>query len=79
MEEATLLDYQDVGVLLLLRHAHLRIAEIRVAMNPRKHGASRVFSSWWTVAVYMAETSLLCLARWNHAPKQAAELREMGK
>lgn len=79
MEEATLLDYQDVGVLLLLHHAHFRIAEIPVAMNPRKHGASRVFSSWWTVAVYMAETSLLCLARWNQNPKQPAELHEMGK
>jgi glycosyltransferase involved in cell wall biosynthesis len=79
MEEATLLDYQDVGVLLLLHHAHFRIAEIPVAMNPRKHGASRVFSSWWTVAVYMAETSLLCLARWNQNPKRPAELREIGK
>ncbi|MEO7742778.1 MAG: hypothetical protein ABIR98_07575, partial [Usitatibacter sp.] len=78
-EEATLLDYQDVGVLLLLHHAHFRIAEIPVAMNPRQHGASRVFSSWWTVVVYMAETSLLCLARWNQNPKQPGELREMGK
>jgi glycosyltransferase involved in cell wall biosynthesis len=34
-EEATLLDYQDIGVLLLLHHARLRIAEISVAMNPR--------------------------------------------
>jgi glycosyltransferase involved in cell wall biosynthesis len=64
-EEATLLDYQDIGVLLLLRRANLRIAEVSVAMNPRKSGASRVFSSWWTVGRYMAETSLLCLARWN--------------
>ncbi len=78
-EEATLLDYQDVGVLLLLHHAHFRIAEIPVAMNPRKHGASRVFSSWWTVVVYMAETSLLCLARWNQSPRQPAELHEIGK
>jgi hypothetical protein len=68
-EEATLLDYQDVGVLLLLRHANLRISEIPVAMNPRRSGASRVFSSWWTVGRYMAETSLLCLARWSRAPK----------
>src|SRR5438105_10615759 len=44
-EEATLLDYQDIGVLLLLRHAKLRIAEVPVAMNPRKYGPSRVFSS----------------------------------
>ncbi len=69
-EEATLLDYQDLGVLLLLRHADLRIAEIPVAMNPRRDGASRVFSSWWTVARYMAETSLLCLARWNQPSRR---------
>jgi len=69
MDEAALLDYQDVGVLLLLRHAEFRIAEIPVAMNPRKHGASRVFRSWWTVARYMAETSILCLARWNRTPR----------
>ena len=75
-EEATLLDYQDVGVLLLLRHARLRIAEISVAMNPRRYGASRVFSSWWTVARYMAETSLLCLARWNQPG--AADSAEAG-
>jgi hypothetical protein len=66
-----LLDYQDIGVLLFLQHAKLRIAEIPVAMNPRKYGASRVFSSWWTVARYMAETSLLCLARWNGHKKRA--------
>ena len=74
-EEATLLDYQDIGVLLLLRHARLRIAEIAVAMNPRRHGASRVFSSWWTVGVYMAETSLLCLARWNRPPDRPPATR----
>jgi glycosyltransferase involved in cell wall biosynthesis len=65
MEEATLLDYQDLGVLLLLRRAGLDIAEISVSMNARRSGASRVFSSWWTVGRYMLETTLLCLARWN--------------
>ena len=75
MDEATLLDYQDIGVLLLLRHAEFRIAEIPVAMNPRRHGASRVFRSWWTVARYMAETSLLCLARWNQSPRKLASAR----
>jgi glycosyltransferase involved in cell wall biosynthesis len=69
-DEATLLDYQDIGVLLLLRRANLRIAEIPVAMNPRRNGASRVFFSWWTVGRYMAETSLLCLARWNPAVRR---------
>jgi glycosyltransferase involved in cell wall biosynthesis len=68
-EEATLLDYQDIGVLLLLRRANLRIAEVSVAMNPRKSGASRVFSSWWVVGRYMAETTLLSLARWKQPPR----------
>jgi len=63
--EATLLDYQDIGVLLLLRSARLSIAEVHVEMNARRSGASRVFFSWWTVARYMIETSLLCLARWD--------------
>ena len=75
MDEATLLDYQDIGVLLLLRHAQFRIAEIPVAMNPRKHGASRVFRSWWTVARYMAETSILCLARWTRTPRMLISRR----
>lgn len=64
-EDATLLDYQDIGVLLLLRAANLQIAEVAVAMNPRRSGASRVFSSWWTVLRYMAETSLLCFSHWK--------------
>ena len=67
-EEATLLDYQDIGVLLLLHKAGLTIREIPVSMKPRQNGASRVFSSWWTVAHYMIETTLLCLARWNKKP-----------
>lgn len=68
-EEATLLDYQDIGVLLLLSKAGCSIAEIPVAMNVRENGASRIFSSWWTVARYMAETTLLCLARWDTSSK----------
>jgi hypothetical protein len=63
--EATLLDYQDVGILLLLHRAGCSMREIPVRMNPRSCGASRIFFSWWVVLRYMAETSLLCLARWN--------------
>lgn len=65
--EATLLDYQDVGILLLLHKAGCTIRETPVQMNPRLSGVSRIFSSWWTVFRYMAETTLLCLARWNPA------------
>lgn len=61
--EATLLDYQDLGTLLMLRRAGLRIAEVPVSMNLRAVGKSRIFNSWFSVARYMAVTTLLCLAR----------------
>jgi glycosyltransferase involved in cell wall biosynthesis len=61
--EATLLDYQDVGVLLLLRKYGLTVHEVPVTMHPRRDGHSRVFASWLTVARYMAQTTLLCVAR----------------
>jgi glycosyltransferase involved in cell wall biosynthesis len=60
--DATLLDYQDVGVLLILRRQGLRIREVPVTMRDRNHGRSRVFNSWWTVGRYMVRTSLLSLA-----------------
>lgn len=64
--EATLLDYQDVGVLLLARRHGLRVAETPVKMYPRRAGKSRVFASWFTVAGYMLQTTLLCIARIGH-------------
>jgi len=63
--EATLLDYQDVGVLLLVRKAGLHITEVPVSMNTRQAGRSRIFYSWLSVARYMITTTLLCLARWQ--------------
>lgn len=72
-EEATLLDYQDVGVLLLLRKGGFRIAEIPVAMYPRRSGPSRIFSSWRLVGRYMLETTLLCFANWH--PKHLKQQR----
>ncbi|WP_051149717.1 glycosyltransferase family 2 protein [Methylohalobius crimeensis] len=59
---ASLLEYQDVGVLLLLRAQGLKIAETEVSMQPRLEGKSRVFSSWWRVGVYLFQTLILCLA-----------------
>ncbi len=63
--EATLLDYQDLGALLMVRRAGLRIAEVPVSMNLRAVGKSRIFNSWFSVAKYMAATTLLCLAQWQ--------------
>jgi glycosyltransferase involved in cell wall biosynthesis len=70
--EATLLDYQDLGTLLMLRRAGLRIVEVPVSMNLRAVGKSRIFHSWFSVARYMAVTTLLCLAR---LPIKRSELR----
>lgn len=62
-EQASLLDYQDLGALLLIRRAGLRIAEVPVKMNLRSVGQSRIFNSWFSVGRYMAATTLLCMAR----------------
>ncbi len=60
---ATLLDYQDIGVLLLLQSQGLRIVDVEVNMRPRAHGSSRVFHSWLLVAYYMCHTLLLGLTK----------------
>jgi glycosyltransferase involved in cell wall biosynthesis len=60
---ATLLDYQDMGVLILLRRAGLSIVERQVEMCPRVSGSSRIFKSWWLVLKYMLVSSVLCLAK----------------
>lgn len=62
-DEATLIDYQDMGVLLLLRRAHLKLVEVEVSMSDRVDGISRIFYSWGAVTRYMAETTLLCVAK----------------
>jgi len=65
--DATLLDYQDIGVLMLLREADLRFLEVEVEMRPRTSGQSRVFSSWLRVARYLAVTLVLCVSKWEHS------------
>jgi hypothetical protein len=52
-----------MGVLLLLRSSGMTFAEIEVQMNPREDGVSRIFYSWWAVARYMLETTVLCIAK----------------
>lgn len=70
--EATLFEYQDVGTLLLLRRAGLRMLEVPVLMNSRTEGKSRIFNSWISVGRYMAVTTLMCLSRWR-VPAKARE------
>jgi glycosyltransferase involved in cell wall biosynthesis len=60
---ASLLDYQDVGVLLLLVRSGMSISEIEVPMTTRKDGKSKIFYSWWMVFKYMVQTTTLCIAK----------------
>lgn len=71
--EATLFEYQDVGTLLLLRRAGLRMVEVPVLMHSRLEGKSRIFNSWISVGRYMAVTTLMCLSRWR-VPTKIREL-----
>ena len=66
---ATLFDYQDMGVLMLLYKANLRIQEIPILMYPRTNGHSRIFNSWWAVSRYMLHTAVLCLAKTKPSKK----------
>lgn len=59
-EKATLLEYQDIGVLLLLMHSGLRIQEVQVPMQLRLSGSSKIFSSWFKVAEYLMLNLILC-------------------
>jgi glycosyltransferase involved in cell wall biosynthesis len=61
--EASLLDYQDMGVLMLLSKKGLLLQETPTTMSPRRAGASRVFASWLLVARYMLHTTVLCFAQ----------------
>lgn len=64
-KEATLLEYQDVGVLLMLRRFNLEKVEVEVAMKEREFGISRIFYSWGAVTYYMAYTTMLCISKFN--------------
>mgnify|MGYP006287105031 FL=1 len=54
-----LFEYQDIGVLLCLRHQGLSIREVPVDMQPRQYGHSRVFRSWPMVAYYLIYSALI--------------------
>lgn len=60
---ASLLDYQDIGVLTLLLAEGMRVVEVEVRMAERQDGHSRIFNNWPRVAWYMAHTLLLGLTK----------------
>ncbi|MDA3932756.1 MAG: glycosyltransferase family 2 protein [Gammaproteobacteria bacterium] len=55
----SLIEYQDVAVLLYLRRHRLVITEIPVRMRGRCHGHSRIFSSWPMVIYYLIYSALI--------------------
>ena len=57
--QASLLEYQDIGIILLLQSRGLKILAIHTEMSERVNGPSRIFSSWRKVAYYMLCTLLL--------------------
>lgn len=71
-KEATLLEYQDVGVLLMLKAAGLKIIEQDVSMTPRRSGKSRIYSSWGMVAYYMVVTTILSISKVKRAAPSGA-------
>lgn len=60
--EATMLDYQDIGILLLMRRQGLEIAELPLTLHSTKPDHSKIFRSWGNAVRYVATTSLLSIA-----------------
>ena len=73
--QATLLEYQDVGVLMLLKQHNLTIAEIDTTMCCRISGKSRIFNSWLRVFYYLLYTSLLCLSKTTPVKRITAQVQ----
>ena len=62
--EAVMCDYQDLGVLLLLRRRGFSLAETVVTMGRRRCGGSRVFHSPAAVFAYLIKTGVNIVAHW---------------
>lgn len=62
-KQATMLEYQCIGVLLMMRNLKLNIVEVAVPMQERKTGVSRIFHSWFAVAYYLLYSGLLSLTK----------------
>lgn len=62
--EAALLDYQDLGVLLLLRRNGIECCEVPIFMPDRMNGHSRIFDTWHQVGRYIGKTIIWIMADW---------------
>lgn len=63
LRDATLFDYQDLGILLLLRQQGLSFVETDVDMDERHTGESKIFGSWLRVFEYFLITLVIGIAK----------------
>lgn len=68
--EATLLDHQDIGTLLLMKREGKRIAEVPLEMLTPKIDRSKIFRSWAYAVRYMIASTLLSIAHGRLANKE---------
>lgn len=61
--QATMFEYQDVGVLLMLKKLGMKCSEVDVAMIEREDGISRIFHSWLAVCKYLLYTLILSITK----------------
>ena len=61
--QATMFEYQDVGVLLMLKKLKMRVSEVSVEMEERTDGISRIFYNWNAVIKYLLYTLILSVSR----------------
>lgn len=61
--QATMFEYQDVGVLLMLKKLRMKCSEVNVVMEKREDGISRIFHSWFAVLKYLLYTLILSITK----------------
>lgn len=61
--QATSLEYQDVGILLILNQTGLNISEVEVKIHRRLNGESKIFNSWLRILYYLYYTFLLSTSK----------------
>ncbi|MBL4941092.1 MAG: glycosyltransferase family 2 protein [Colwellia sp.] len=61
--EATMFEYQCIGVLIMLRNMKLNIIETSVPMKEREIGVSRIFHSWVAVGYYLLYSGILSISK----------------
>lgn len=67
--EATLLDHEDIGSLLLFRKSRLRVSEVAVSPQPEFPQVTTTKDSFSATLRYLAATTVLCCSNWSTRAK----------